>query len=264
MRLFIFLLLLTTTSTAFTLETPKGGRFDSRVKFINYNPAEVVKLVGHYGYSTHIKFSSDEIVDKIAMGDSKAWSVAPVRNHIFIKPIGDDPNTNMIVVTNLRTYNFVLSVSASKKLKNMFFQINFKYPKQQKKVDQKKLKQQKIKNSLNKKKYIKNWNYWMRGKGSIAPSSVYDDGRFTYLTFPANIEMPAVYYVGAGCKESLVNTSINSLRPNTIIVHRVSKKLVLKNGVNKAVIFNKSFKINNIYERTGTTSEKVKRVIKGN
>jgi type IV secretion system protein VirB9 len=29
------------------LEVPRGGPYDQRVKFIRYNAAEVVKLVGH-------------------------------------------------------------------------------------------------------------------------------------------------------------------------------------------------------------------------
>lgn len=115
------------SSTAFALEVPRGGAYDKRVKFISYNHEQVVKLIGHYGYSTDIQFAPGENVTNIAMGDPDAWEVAPVENHIFIKPTGEQATTNMTVLTDRRVYTFDLSATG-KKTGDMYFQVNFRYP----------------------------------------------------------------------------------------------------------------------------------------
>jgi type IV secretion system protein VirB9 len=63
-------LLIATHSLA--LEVPRGGPYDKRVKFVDYKAAEVVKIVGHYGFSTHIQFGAGETIEQIAMGDDGA------------------------------------------------------------------------------------------------------------------------------------------------------------------------------------------------
>jgi type IV secretion system protein VirB9 len=81
------------------LETPKAGSLDRRVKSVLYHPEQVVRLIGHYGYATHIEFSPVEKVEHIAMGDSQAWEVAPTAHHIFLKPIRESIILNLKPIT---------------------------------------------------------------------------------------------------------------------------------------------------------------------
>lgn len=257
-------------SSAFALETPQGGEHDQRVKFINYNPSEVVELVGHYGFSTHIQFSPSEAVQQIAMGDTEAWNVAPVKNHIFIKPIGDEATTNMTVITSRRVYNFELSAHWSQNgahphPNDMFWQINFRYPEDIAARQAAEAEAQALQARLNQSVEPEpiNWNYWAKGSPEVTPSKVFDDGRFTYLHFDGNSEMPAIYTVNPDGSESLVNTHIDPENPGTIAVHKVAQQLVMRKGQSVACIFNKQFDPVGVINENGTTTPGIERVIKG-
>jgi type IV secretion system protein VirB9 len=254
----------------YALETPKGGIYDKRIRFVDYNPSEVVKLVGHYGFSTHIQFNNNEEIKQIAMGDRQAWNVGTVGNHIFIKPVGDKATTNMTVVTNYRVYNFDLSAHWSKvksRSNDMYFQINFKYPKEEAQIAlseaQRIANQKAIESNLKKDAQPQNWNYWSKGSEIITPNKAFDDNRFTYLSFNNNKEMPAIYIVNDDNTESLINTSIDPLHKDTIIVHTIAKRLILRKGSYVTMIFNKSYNPEGITNHSGTVSPNVERVIKG-
>ena len=233
---------------AFALETPHKGRFDDRVRFIDYEPAEVVKLVGHYGFSTHIHFSPSETVKQIAMGDKDAWEVAPVNNHIFIKPTSREATTNMTVITTKRIYNFELSAHLSKqkaRSNDMLFQVNFRYPDEEQKTAQKRQEAEILQERLEGADDVipSNWNYWVKGSQDVTPSRAFDDGQFTYLSFDPHAEMPAIYVVDENGLESLVNTHIDIDDPNTIIVHKIARQLVMRKGQSVSCVFNHAYKI---------------------
>ena len=255
-------------SNGFCLEDPKAGKRDKRVKFINYNAAEVVKIVGYYGYSTHIEFNASEVVENIAIGDKDAWDIAPTGNHIFIKPKAKKPSTNMIVITNKRVYTFQLTGKWSAhggQSDKMYFAVNFRYPDQIKLADQKQAKANELRKALKTESSTPtNWNYAAKGSQSVTPTKAYDDGRFTYLSFANNGEMPAVFIVDDDKKESLVNTNINPKFPDTIIVHKVTRRLVLRKGNSVACVFNENYDpMSGESNFTGTSLPHVKRVVKG-
>ncbi len=254
---------------AIALERPKGGELDSRIKFIDYNPNEVVDIVVHYGYSTDIQFGEDELIDKIALGDKSAWSVGPVQNHLFLKAAKEKADTNMTVITNKRVYTFELSAHWSRngahpKPNDMFFKVNFNYPEEEKKKQGKqalaKLLASKL--TISKKPSEENKNYWAKGSPELTPNKAFDDKRFTYLTFANNKEMPAIYVVNSDGSESLVNTNIDPNDKDTIIIHKIAKQFVLRKGHAVVCVFNKSYDVNGISNHTGTTSSTVRRVIK--
>jgi type IV secretion system protein VirB9 len=257
-------------AVVFALEVPKGGPCDQRVKFIDYNAAEVVKLVGHYGFSTHIQFGPGELVEQIAMGDKKAWEVAPVENHIFIKPVADKATTNMTVVTTRRVYNFELSAHWSRNgahphPNDMFFQVNFRYPKDAAAKALAVAEARDLKERMKKdgEPVPANWNYWARGSEEVTPNRAFDDARFTYFKFSNNREMPAVYVVNPDGSESLVNTHIDRERLDTIVVHKVARQMVVRKGAAVACIFNKAYDPDGIGNPAGTTVRGVERVVKG-
>ena len=150
----ILILMILLSQSVFALETPHSGRFDRRVKHINYNQQQVVKLVGHYGFSTDIAFAVGEAIKQIAMGDADAWAVTPVDNHIFIKPKAEIAVTNMTVLTNKRVYNFELSAHWSKNgahphPNDMMFSVQFNYPNANKLKRELKTEKQQLQKQLN-------------------------------------------------------------------------------------------------------------------
>ena len=255
---------------AYALEIPHGGPLDKRVRFIDYKAAEVVQVVGHYGFSTHIQFSPSEAVQQIAMGDKDAWEVAPVGNHIFIKPKGEKAETNMTVITSRRVYNFELQAHWSQNgahphPNDMLFQVNFRYPDEIAARAKAEAEAREMQARLNQSDnpVPANWNYWAKGSGEVTPSKAFDDGRFTFLTFTNNSEMPAIYVVNPDGSESLVNTHIDPENPDTIVVHKVAAQLVMRKGNSVACIFNKSYDPEGVTNKRGTTIPGVERVIKG-
>ncbi|MBM7070613.1 P-type conjugative transfer protein VirB9 [Shewanella sp. 202IG2-18] len=234
------------------LETPHTGKLDKRVRHINYQSEQVVKLVGHYGFSTDIAFAQGERIKQIAMGDSDAWSVTPVANHIFIKPKDKGAITNMTVLTaytkGSRVYNFELSAHWSQHdahpfPNDMMFAIDFRYPAEQKLANVELHEKQLLQQQLNRTQAPKvaNQAYFYKGDDSIAPTKAFDDGRFTYLTFNRKQDLPAIYIVNSDNSESLVNSNVNPNYPDTIIIERVVKQLVLRQGNRVACVFNIDF-----------------------
>jgi type IV secretion system protein VirB9 len=91
---------------------------------------------------------------------------------------------------------------------------------------------------------VRNYAYLRRGLPSaeaIAPATIFDDGRFTYLRYPLGQEVPAVFVIGPDGEETRVTTHAERLTPDTtapeaqverdyLVVHRVARRLVLRLG----------------------------------
>ena len=74
--------------------------------------------------------------------------------------------------------------------------------------------------------------------GGIVPTLVFDDGRFTYLRFPGNGELPAVFDVLGDGSEALTNTRMED---DLLVVDRVSRRLTLRAGRAVVGLWNEAF-----------------------
>ena len=100
------------------------------------------------------------------------------------------------------------------------------------------------------------------GSEEISPTAARDDGRFIFLTFSNNRDMPAIYSVDDEGNEALINTSV--IDGNTIVIQRMVPRLMLRKGKAVASVINKSFDMNGGTDnKTGTVAKDVQRVIKG-
>ena len=257
--------------------TPKKGDYDPRVRVVDYNPLNVVKLATFYGVSTHVQFGNGETIMDVAVGDDQAWKVVPRGNHLFIKPQATQADTNVTVVTDKRTYQFALVVqprpmkdSTAWANPNLIFSLTFRYPDEEAAKAAVNSKKEAVKSRLGEikgklsdaKKEGQNFDYWVAGSEEISPTAARDDGRFIYLTFSNNRDMPAVYSVDAKGNEALINTNV--IDGNTIVIQRLVAHLMLRKGNAVASVINKSFDLNGgIDNTTGTVAPDVERVIKG-
>lgn len=174
----------------------------------------------------------------------------------------------MIVITNKRVYTFQLTGrwSANGGQSNkMYFAVNFRYPHEIKLAAQKQEKANELRKVLKTESATPtNWNYAAKGSPEVTPTKAYDDGRFTYLSFANNGEMPAIFLVADDKKESLVNTNINPRFPDTIIIHKVTRQLIMRKGDLVACVFNENFDpMSGKSNKTGTSVPHVKRIVKG-
>jgi type IV secretion system protein VirB9 len=108
---------------------------DNRVKTYVYNENEVYPLVIFYGYQTSIEFAKGEELSTISIGDSYSWSINPIGNRIFVKPLEENMHTNMTILTNKRAYQFDLfSKKADGDFDNeLVYVMRFYYPEKENK-----------------------------------------------------------------------------------------------------------------------------------
>jgi type IV secretion system protein VirB9 len=122
--------------------------------------------------------------------------------------------------------------------------------------------QQVVAERLQAKPQVMNTQYSIaEGAGSqdIVPTLVYDDGRFTYLRFPGNREVPAVFHVLGDGSETLVNARMED---DLLVVDRVSRKLMLRAGSAVVGLWNEAFDLDGRPPGDGTTVPGVQRVLK--
>jgi P-type conjugative transfer protein VirB9 len=270
---------------AHALDVPLGSTYDGRVKQIEYNEHDVVAVYSYPGIATQIVFAAgEEVLDK-ASGFSNGWEFQDRRNLLFVKPksvevagnegevvvLPPQPgewDTNLIVTTNKRTYIFQLFLvaarSGTKKLEydpRMAFRIQFTYPADIAALRVASSSRAETQARLSASPQVKNLNYSMkqaRRSSAIAPTGAYDDGRFTYLQFAANGELPTVFMVDERGEESLVNTHMSG---DSLVVHRVAAKLMLRLGRQAVAIFNEAYDPNAGSAPSGSTVPGIQRTV---
>ena len=122
---------------------PNVSKFDRRITYAKYNAEDVFLIRAKVGYVSMVKFADDEVIITMSTGFANGWELTDVDNMLFVKPmvyqvisqeqqkiVGSDgrevamsniiqPNatdwkTNLIVVTNKRTYTFDLELLEDK------------------------------------------------------------------------------------------------------------------------------------------------------
>lgn len=198
---------------------PQPGGGDSRLQTVDYDATQVVQLQGAPGYQLTVELSPDEQVQNIAVGDSGAWQVSINRagDHLFIKPTQADVATNMTVITSVRVYNFDL-LPMTAPAPEMAYNVRFRYPAPQA--------------SAPASGYIdispvlrKASRYRVSGDRYIQPSSVTDDRQQTYISWPADRPIPAVFEIGDSGQETLAN---GAMRGDEFVIDGVGRKLVFR------------------------------------
>lgn len=269
------------STTTFAADMPQSSRFDNRIQHVDYNSGDVVIVRTVPGISTRVVFGPGETVLDIASGFTQGWNFSDRDNVLYIKPQsikGENGqpsmppeagkwNTNLLVKTNLRLYDFDLHLlpgsnsGAPATNQRISYRVEFRYPEDEAEKAKKALEAQAAKVKLDAKTAPRNWNYSMQvGPDSegIAPTLAYDDGRFTYLKFPNNRDFPAVFLVAADKTESLVNTHVEK---DVMVIQRVASEFVLRLGNSVVGIYNDSYDIDGVPANDGTTVPGVKRVI---
>lgn len=229
---------------AFAELAPKPGTADARIKTYTYHENDVYYLKGHYGFSMVIEFSPKERVESISMGDSESWQVLPGnrKNLIYIKPLEQNAQTNMTVLTSNRIYTFELTAekATSPKSRDLTFRAKFKYP------DEESLE---LANFSSKAagKYdplegadISAWNfdYSYAGERSLRPKRAFDDGTFTYFEFDKPGVTPAIFSVDRDGNENLVNFNTEG---SYVIVNSTGQQFTLRDGNAATCIFNDAY-----------------------
>ncbi len=215
---------------------PHAGAGDPRLRVVTYDPGEVVAVHGVLGYQMVIEFDPAEKIENVAIGDSVGWQVIPSRkaNLLFLKPMEKAPPTNMAVVTNLRRYNFELSVDPRPKgaVKDIVYSLRFDYPAPAVAVVEAPPPEvHHLPQDLN-------HAYSYEGSVRIVPTRLFDDGQMTYFQFAPGEEYPAILATDPDKGETVVNSS---MRDGYIVVDRLAHGFVLRRGKDVTRIYNDGF-----------------------
>jgi len=246
-QLIIFCTIIFFTLNIFAIRESRPLGQDTRLRVMVYNPNDVFKFTGYYGYQASIELARDEEIISISMGDTTSWQIVPAGHRIFIKPMEPDATTNMTLITNKRTYFFELYAAETLDMRDpeMVFNVKFLYPDDENDNAGGHIQTYAAASAnldlAHPEKY--NFNYYISGSEEIAPIKIFDDGEFTYIQFrDKNAEIPAIFVVDKSLRESLVNYRLSPDNPNLIIVELVAEKLAIRKGKKITCIFNESFR----------------------
>ena len=262
---------------------------DPRLREVAYDPLRVVTVPVRRGVVTLVVLDADESIMEVAAGlggdclkAESTWCVAaqPGGHHLFIKPKSSANAANTLaVVTDHRTHSFRFVVLADEDPATPVYRLVVKAPARPAPAvrhPQPMLSSlaalaamppatpphQLVAERLQARPQVVNSQYsFAQGDGSqdIVPSLVFDDGRFTYLRFSGNREVPAVFHVLGDGSETLVNARMEE---DLLVVDRVSRRLMLRAGSAVVALWNEAFDLDGRPADNGVTVEGVRRVLK--
>jgi type IV secretion system protein VirB9 len=257
----VFSVALALSAPAWAAQQTAAAPGDSRIRFIDYDPHNVVTIYGRIGADTLIMFDRDEQIEDISGGDTDAWSVGVTKqkNGFFIKPAATSPATNAHVVTNKRVYSIDLKLARRGQVN--YLTVWYRYPEEEAKRRQAESDRKRSRDLLDAgTSGYRNESYTEQGSESTSPVAAFDDGRITYLRFAAHDPMPAAYGVDETGKEYLLNMTVAD---DVLQLHGVFEKIVLRRGDQVTCIFNEAYSATGVRPESGTASSAVQRVIKG-
>lgn len=261
-KIALALLVAATTTSALALDEPRSSRFDNRIRYTVYNPRDVVQLDAVIGIATHIVLEEGERYVTHAFGDAQAWSFAVEGHHVFIKPRAENAETNLTIVTDRRTYYFKLRYWPTRRA-NAVYGLSFTYPDTEARKAQELARTAAVNEGFGAKRQGYNLNYTMSGDLDLAPVNAWDNNEATYMKFPGNRDIPAIYMVDADGNESIVNRTTIGEASDIVVLHKVNAKWILRLGDRALAVWNEAYDPNGVRNTTGTASPAVKRVIKG-
>lgn len=210
---------------------------DPRIRYITFNNNAVVTVPAGLGVSTMIQLSSSETIETISAGDTASWSIVPKKGSgiLFVKPLRENAETNVNIVTNQRVYALLLKGSAAEDLRAAF-QVRFKYPDEDVNARLLAAAQESVTDPLLKglDPSRLNYDYVFRGDSSLKPRVAFDDGTQMYLEFPN--EIPAIFVVEGKRQESLVNLRTQG---RYVVIDKVATQFTLRAGDRWLCLYNR-------------------------
>ncbi len=200
-------------SAVFAEAIPKSGANDSRVRVATYEDGQVYRLKVSLTHVTTVEFGQGETIRSIIAGDTEGFQLdgVPGGRAFAVKPNAREVHTNITVYTNRRSYYFNVTESSSP----TFYVVQFRYP------DENRRPTNAVAQSA------PNYNYAASDRTNFTPSSVWDDGTFTFFRFPRNAPVPAIFQHNNGRERTVNSTQVED---GVLRVSGVGREWVLRLG----------------------------------
>lgn len=272
-------LLLALGGPAWSLQMPTP-QADARIGVLTYSPNDVYGIVAQRGRVVQIELPSGERMKRAPLiGDRDGWIVEATvgSGDLFLKPKSGASATNLLVVTDCCSYAFdlvVLAEEARSEASGLVYRVRFMRPQAPAAPSSTgpsatvaseapaPAAAVLLQERLAAPPEPRNWAYSVQAPATaeaISPTEGWDDGRFTYLRFPANRELPQAFRVDADGSEHLVNRHVSG---DLLVLHEVARRWVLRLGRQAVGVWNEAFDAFGIPPVHGTTVDGVRRVPK--
>ena len=227
--------------------TPLPG--DARLVRFDFDPDNTYLILSKPSAVTHIEFPSDEEIETIASLDTTNFDItaSKYRRILFVKPHVESISTSMTVITDKRSYQFVIRSTSdgSKWYQRVSWRIPSTFVFDEGGQQNNGLAAEKVKQAQSKPVEVAagieperlSYEYEISGDAPFRPSVVSDDGVKTYIKLPKGLqELPVLFAVQDG-QFTLVNYSV---RGDYLIVQLVQDVFILKIGRKEVKISKKA------------------------
>ncbi|KGD42887.1 traO protein [Burkholderia pseudomallei] len=260
--------------------------YDRRIKSVVYNPLDTVQVNCVIGLSLTITVAPGEKYVTHAFGDPGGWRLSQKDNKIIIWPMQANSDTNLTLITDRRTYQILLHFVGSRgadngqigntpatfirtpwAMRQATIALNYTYPDDDRKVAAAKSNAQRVKEALASAsdQGMVNMAYSRSddpGTEDIRPVNVWDNFRFTYFKFPANGELPNVYYINSAGKEEVPNAHVEGANHNILVAENVARVWRIRSKDKVIGVLNANYNPALGASPSGTVSPYVRRVLK--
>lgn len=244
---------------AWALDRPAASPKDQRIRWTDYDPADVVQIDTTLGVATQIQLNDDEDYVTHAFGDSAAYDFQQIGKHLLLKPIVEQADTNLIYITTKRNYSFLLKYAKQRNGREVF-RVVLRYPEAEQAKTAAQAEKDRVQQDLATGDLAINWqSYTMSGDTVIGPEAAWDDGAQTWLRFAPGQDLPTVYFVDPDGHEVITNRHMDGDR--TIVLHRTAARWHLRLGEKVVAIHNEAPAAARTLP-TGTVSPTVQRVLR--
>ncbi|GAA4014059.1 P-type conjugative transfer protein VirB9 [Sphingomonas swuensis] len=212
---------------------------DTRVRSVMYTPDQVVRFAAKPGYQSSIRFGADERIENVAVGDSAAWQVTPNKrgNYLFIKPLIAGARSNLMVITDQRTYLFDLEATRGTQ---PVYTLSFDYPDfpapgsiQPPPAPPSPLPGATLASVAPAPPPVLNFAWKAEGAKSLRPARLFDDSKAVYLSWPETSPLPAVLVPGPDGTEGPVDYRMEN---GFIVIAGLPRRIILRRGKESAIV----------------------------
>jgi len=226
---------------ASALETGQAGYSDSRIKTYVFDPAQVYRIIAHFGFVTTIQLGKGERIDSVQLGDHVSWQVDRLKRGDMLSVVPIEKGgayTNMLVTTNRRVYSFEMTAHAPYvEDASLTYLYRFDYPMTAEEFARSRTMHTSIEGAAAATRNDRlNEAYRASGPKRLKPVRMFDDGAKTYLAFADGAPRPAAFAVAPDRSESVVNTS--TLPDGTLVIHSVKPRFTLRGAEGVVCIYN--------------------------
>jgi len=222
---------------------PTAPAFVNAIAVFAWNDGVVYRAIAAPGRVTDIVLQPGEQLGSVASGDTARWTIgdttsgagADKRAHVLVKPFSAGLTTNIVITTDRRTYHVLLTSMPG----NAMSAVSWTYPADEmiavRKAEEARSAAVPVAGGLD--MDALNFGYSISGDWPAwRPLRVFDDGRQTFIEFPATLgigEAPPLFAIGTTGDAELVNYRV---RGHFYVVDRLLDRAELRLGTKKAQV----------------------------